>query len=73
MKKQKPYVLKRTKLSTYQGKFSSIKTEFLKFKFILDNNVEAKGSKQIKTKLEVIAKLLFEIEKEFNKNIDLEK
>ena len=65
---EQPYQLKRTKLSNYQPKFAHIKTDFLHLKFVMDTNVEVKGSKLIMKRMDKVAKLLFEIESDFRKD-----
>jgi len=65
---EKPYQLRRTKLSNYQQQFSKIKKDFLHYKWVVDMNVEEEGSLGVRRRLEKVSKLLFEIEAEFKKN-----
>lgn len=65
----RPYHLKKTRISSYQTRFEKLKTEFLHYTWIVDMNAaNGGGSLVIKKKLEQVSKLLFDIEHEFEKH-----
>lgn len=61
-------ILKRHRISTYQARFEQLKKEFLHLKWNFDQSATGEGSGPIKKDMEKVAKLLFNIEYEFQKH-----
>jgi len=64
MKNPEP-ILKREKLSTYFTRFDTVKKELLNLKWHIETNVEYKDIHRLNLRMEKVAKILFEIEKDF--------
>lgn len=66
-----PYQYKlrqKSKIAVYNTRFSKLKTELLSLRWDIDQNIDdGPMTKNIKSKLSKIAKILFDIEHDFSK------
>lgn len=60
------YIMKKYKLYTYYTEFAKLKTAMLHYKWLLDSNLD--GNSIVVKRMAKVAKLLYDIEREFEKD-----